>query len=51
MFGAAGLVLSLMIVMLLFYLDNTIKSSDDIENYVGLNTLSIIPHTKTSLEN
>jgi len=51
MFGAAGLVLSLMIVMLLFYLDNTIKTSDDIETYTGLNTLSLIPQVKTFVEN
>jgi len=37
MFGAAGFILSIMIVMLVFYLDNTIKNSDDIENYIGLN--------------
>jgi capsular polysaccharide biosynthesis protein len=51
MFALAGLVVSMMIVMLLFYLDNTIKSSDEIESYLGLKTLSVIPQYEPILDN
>lgn len=38
-----GLVLSIGIVLVRHLLDDTIKSADDIEKYLGLNTLAAIP--------
>lgn len=38
-----GLVLSAGIILVLHFMDDTIKSADDIERYLGLNTLAAIP--------
>lgn len=38
-----GVVCSAMLVIVRFMLDDTIKSSEDIENYLGLSTLALIP--------
>lgn len=47
MIGAlAGLVLSAGIIILLTLMDDTIKSEDDIEKYLGLTTLASIPDRK-----
>lgn len=47
MVGAlAGLVLSAGIIILLTLMDETIKSEDDIEKYLGLTTLASIPDRK-----
>ena len=47
MVGAlAGLVLSAGIIILLTLMDDTIKSEDDIEKYLGLTTLASIPDRK-----
>ena len=47
MVGAlAGLVLSAGIIILLTLMDDTIKSEDDIEKYLGLTTLATIPDRK-----
>lgn len=47
---AAGILLGLMLgigtIFFLDYLDNTIKSTDDIEQYLKLNLLSIVPKYK-----
>ncbi len=41
--GILGLFLAAGIVVVLFLLDDTIKDSEDIEKYLGLNTLGLIP--------
>lgn len=41
--GILGLVLSAGIIIVLFLLDDTIKTPDDVENYLGLNVLTSIP--------
>jgi len=46
-FGMAGFVLSMMIVLLIFYFDNTIKSREDIENYLDLMVLTSIPENRS----
>lgn len=38
-----GLLLSAGIVLVLHFMDDTIKSADDVERYLGLNTLAAIP--------
>lgn len=44
--GLAGLVLAAGIVVLLTILDDTVKSEDDVEKYLGLSTLASIPDRK-----
>jgi capsular polysaccharide biosynthesis protein len=41
---AAGLIASLGLALLLEFLDNTVKSSKDVENILGLPVLGVIPH-------
>ena len=41
--GILGLVLSAGIIIVIFLLDDTIKTPDDVENYLGLNVLTSIP--------
>lgn len=41
--GAVGILLSMAIIVVLYLLDDTIKSSEDIEKYLELNTLGVIP--------
>lgn len=41
--GCVGAFFVIAIVLLLFFLDDTIKSSDDVERYLGLSTLALIP--------
>ena len=38
-----GIMVSVFIVFLLEYLDNTIKTSEDVEKYLELNVIGIIP--------
>lgn len=38
-----GLVLSAGIILVLYFMDDTIKNAEDIERYLGLNTLAAIP--------
>ena len=38
-----GLVLAMGVIALIFILDDTIKTPDDVEHYLGLNTLTSIP--------
>lgn len=40
---AIGFMLSVGIIFLVFYFDDTIKNSDDVEKYLGLSTLAMIP--------
>lgn len=41
--GVLGLVLGLLLAFLLEALDNTLKSANDVERYIGLTTLGTIP--------
>ncbi len=41
--GMAGAVLICLIVLVRYLLDDTIKSSEDVEKYLGLSTLALIP--------
>ncbi|MCC2255209.1 protein-tyrosine kinase [Ruminococcus sp. CLA-AA-H200] len=41
--GLLGIVLAAGILVLIFILDDTIKTPDDVENYLGLNVLTSIP--------
>ena len=41
--GVLGIMLGIGLVFLVEYLDNTIKTPEDIERYVGLPVLGIIP--------
>lgn len=38
-----GILLSAGIIVLIFIMDDTVKTSDDVENYLGLNVLTSIP--------
>lgn len=42
-----GAMLVIAIVMIRYILDDTIKSSDDIEKYLGISTLALIPYCDT----
>lgn len=42
--GLMGITVGLGIIFLLEYLDNTVKTPDDIEKYLGLNLLGTIPY-------
>lgn len=44
---ALGIVLAAALVLVRFILDDTIKSSEDIEKYLGLSTLALIPDAET----
>lgn len=41
--GCIGAFLVIASVLLFFFMDDTIKSSDDVEKYLGLSTLALIP--------
>ena len=41
--GIAGVLLVCVIILILYLLDDSIKSSDDVEKYLGLSTLALIP--------
>lgn len=41
--GMAGMMLAAAIVVIRYMMDDTIKSSEDIERYLGLNTIGILP--------
>jgi capsular polysaccharide biosynthesis protein len=43
--GILGLIVGLLFAFVLEYLDDTLKSSEDVERYVGLTTLGAIPGT------
>ena len=43
-YSAAGLAAGLGLVLLMFYLDNTIKSTQTVENKVGLVVLGVVPN-------
>lgn len=41
--GILGLIISVGIIVLIFVLDDTVKTPDDVEQYLGLNVLTSIP--------
>ena len=41
--GALGLFLAAAVVLVIYMMDDTVKSAEDIEKYLGLNTLTAIP--------
>jgi len=41
--GALGVILVCVVVLLEYLMDDSIKTSDDVENYLGLSTLALIP--------
>ena len=41
--GCIGVFLVMAIVLIYYLLDDTIKTSDDVEKYLGLSTLALIP--------
>ena len=41
--GLIGMILVMVIVLVWYLLDDTIKTSDDVEKYLGLSTLALIP--------
>lgn len=41
--GCVGAFLVMAVVLLIFFMDDTIKTSDDVEKYLGLSTLALIP--------
>jgi len=43
----AGMFLCAMVIIIRFVMDDTIKSSEDVERYLGLSTLAMIPITET----
>lgn len=40
----AGLVLAMVVITILYLLDDTIKTEDDIEKYLGMTTLAVLPY-------
>lgn len=43
----AGFLVSLFIIIVRYVLDDSIKNADDVEKYLGMSTLSLIPLTKS----
>lgn len=48
--GALGIMISLLLVFLLEYMDNTIKTPSDIENHLNLPVIGVIPKRLEQLE-
>lgn len=48
--GILGIILACAVVIIRHMLDDTIKSSDDVERYLGLNTLGILPIEENALK-
>ena len=50
--GCIGAFLVMAFALLIFFMDDTIKNSDDVEKYLGLSTLALIPlDTQTASQN
>lgn len=41
--GVLGVLLVCVIILIQYLMDDTIKSSEDVEKYLGLSTLALIP--------
>lgn len=48
--GILGIILASAVVIIRHLLDDTIKSSEDVERYLGLNTLGILPIEENALK-
>ena len=48
--GILGIILACAVVIIRHMLDDTIKSSEDVERYLGLNTLGILPIEENALK-
>lgn len=48
--GLLGAFLAALVVLVLYMVDDTIKDSDDVEKYLGLSTLGLIPMEADSIE-
>ena len=48
--GVIGLFLAAIVVILRFLLDDTIKTSDDVERYLGLSVLGVIPKSEADVK-
>ena len=46
-----GIIASMIIIIVKYLLDDTIKSSEDIEKYLGISTLALIPMNRAEDEN
>ena len=46
-----GIIASIIIIIVKYLLDDTIKSSEDIEKYLGISTLALIPMNRAEDEN
>ena len=49
--GILGIILAMGVVVLISILDDTIKTPDDVERYLGLNTLTSIPIAEGAKKN
>ena len=49
--GIIGVLLVSAIVIIQYLMDDTIKTSDDVEKYLGLSTLALIPVAVEETEN
>jgi capsular polysaccharide biosynthesis protein len=41
--GFLGIILSVSVILIVYILNDSIKSVEDIEKYLGMNTLGVIP--------
>lgn len=48
--GALGIIIACFILLLKFFMDDTIKTPDDIEKYLGISVLSTIPLERDMIE-
>ena len=46
----AGIVLAMVVITAIYLLDDTIKTEDDIEKYLGMTTLGVIPYNGRKLQ-
>lgn len=46
--GIVGFVLAAAVIILLYFMDDTIKNEEDVRKYLGLNVLASLPDTKES---
>ena len=49
--GILGIILAMGVVVLIYIMDDTIKTPDDVERYLGLNTLTSIPIAEGAKKN
>lgn len=46
--GLAGFVIAAAVIVLLYFMDDTIKNEEDVRKYLGINVLASLPDTKES---